>query len=102
MTPGALVRSPPSALAPDRGDPAPARARHPRAAYRRTDSMVQTCTQCSRANPPEAVYCYFDGFVLGDHARRGGPVAVGSQPFAHPFVFPGGRSCRSFDELALA
>jgi hypothetical protein len=64
--------------------------------------MVQTCTQCSRANPPEAVYCYFDGFVLGDHARRGGPVAVGSQPFAHPFVFPTGRACRSFDELALA
>ncbi len=65
--------------------------------------MVQTCSKCSRANPAEAVYCYHDGFVLGGgHGRNGGPVAVGTQAFAHPFVFPGGRSCRSFDELALA
>ena len=35
-------------------------------------------------------------------SRNGGPVAVGAQAFAHPFVFPGGRQCRSFDELALA
>src|SRR5947209_8232255 len=64
--------------------------------------MVQLCTKCSRANPPEAVYCYFDGFVLGGHERRRGPVAVGAEPFNSPFVFPTGRTCRSFDELALA
>jgi hypothetical protein len=65
--------------------------------------MVQTCSKCSRANPAEAAYCYYDGFVLGGgHGRNGGPVAVGTQAFAHPFVFPSGRSCRSFDELALA
>ncbi|MHB1424034.1 MAG: hypothetical protein ACYC3I_12730 [Gemmataceae bacterium] len=64
--------------------------------------MVQTCSKCSRANPADAVYCHFDGFVLGGHSRNGGPVAVGAQAFAHPFVFPGGRQCRSFDELALA
>ncbi|HTU91078.1 MAG TPA: hypothetical protein VMF69_13455 [Gemmataceae bacterium] len=64
--------------------------------------MVQTCSKCSRANPAEAVYCYFDGFVLVGQSRNGGPVAVGAQTFAHPFVFPGGHSCRSFDELALA
>jgi hypothetical protein len=64
--------------------------------------MVQTCSKCSRANPSDAVYCYFDGFVLGGHSRNGGPVAVGAQAFAHPFVFPGGRQCRSFNELALA
>jgi hypothetical protein len=64
--------------------------------------MVQTCSKCSRANPAEAVYCYFDGFVLGGPSRPGGPVAVGAQVFAHPFVFPGGRQCRSFDELAIA
>jgi hypothetical protein len=64
--------------------------------------MSQLCTKCSRANPPEAAYCYFDGFVLGDHGRRGGPVAVGARPFNSPFVFPDGRTCRSFDELALA
>jgi hypothetical protein len=64
--------------------------------------MVQTCSKCSRANPSDAVYCYFDGFVLGGQSRNGGPVAIGAQAFAHPFVFPGGRQCRSFDELALA
>src|SRR5438067_12283510 len=64
--------------------------------------MVQTCTKCSRANPAEAVYCYHDGFVLGGHERRGGPVAVGTQRFGSPFVFPTGRTCRSFDELVLA
>ncbi|HZY86592.1 MAG TPA: hypothetical protein VFE78_17290 [Gemmataceae bacterium] len=64
--------------------------------------MVQTCIKCSRANPADAVYCYFDGFVLSAHGRNGGPVAVGAQAFASPFVFPGGRTCRSFDELALA
>jgi hypothetical protein len=65
--------------------------------------MAQTCSKCSRANPAEAVYCYFDGFVLGGgNGRNGGPVAVGAQTFGHPFVFPGGHACRSFDELALA
>jgi hypothetical protein len=64
--------------------------------------MPQLCSKCSRANPPEAIYCHFDGFVLGGHEKRGGPVSVGSQPFNSPFVFPTGRTCRSFDELALA
>ena len=64
--------------------------------------MVQTCGKCSRANPAEAVYCYYDGLVLGGHASNGGPVAVGSQPFASSFVFPTGKACRSFNELALA
>jgi hypothetical protein len=64
--------------------------------------MAQLCSKCSRANPAEAVYCYFDGFVLGNHQRRGGPVAVGAKPFSSPFVFPTGRTCRNFDEMALA
>src|SRR5688572_18845771 len=68
----------------------------------RKANMPQLCTKCSRANPPEAVYCHFDGFVLGGHERRGGPVSVGKQPFQSPFVFPTGRTCRNFDELALA
>src|SRR5262245_20525774 len=63
-------------------------------------SMVQTCGKCSRANPAEAAYCYFDGFVLRGHAR-GGPLAIASQPFPRPFVFPGGRACRDFNGLAL-
>jgi hypothetical protein len=64
--------------------------------------MVQTCSKCSRANPGDAVYCYYDGLVLGGHSRNGGPVAVAAQAFASPFVFPTGKTCRSFNELALA
>src|SRR5438552_3618648 len=65
--------------------------------------MAQTCTQCSRLNPPEAAYCYFDGASLEGNGRHGGPVvAISSQPFFNPFIFPTGRCCRNFDELALA
>src|SRR5262245_32545766 len=64
--------------------------------------MAQNCTQCSRVNPPEAVYCYFDGIALPGHGRNGGPVSVATQPFINAFVFPSGRTCRNFDELALA
>src|SRR6516225_1459130 len=64
--------------------------------------MGQTCTKCSRVNPEDAAFCYHDGAVLVGHSRNGGPVAVGSQPFVSPFVFPSGRQCRNFDELTLA
>ena len=64
--------------------------------------MAQTCTKCSRANPGEAVYCYYDGMVLNGHGKAGGPVAVSSQAFNSPFVFPSGKTCRNFNELALA
>jgi hypothetical protein len=40
--------------------------------------------------------------VLGGHGRNGGPVSVATQPFHNQFVFPSGRQCRNFDELALA
>jgi hypothetical protein len=63
--------------------------------------MVQTCTRCSRVNPSGAAYCYFDGTSLGG-GGQGGPVAIGARPFPSPFVFPTGRTCRSFDELARA
>ncbi len=46
------------------------------------------------------MYCYYDGFVLGGSARNGVTVAV--RAFSHPFVFPNGRQCRDFHELALA
>ena len=64
--------------------------------------MSHTCTKCSRVNPDEAIYCYFDGIPLNGLGRAGGPVAVGAQLFPNPFVFPSGRTCRSFDELAIA
>jgi hypothetical protein len=63
--------------------------------------MVQTCTRCSRPNPPEAAYCYFDGNLLHGHAN-GGPVQPGLQQFPTPFAFPSGLTCRNFDQLALA
>jgi hypothetical protein len=56
----------------------------------------QVCPRCQRANPGEAVYCYFDGVVL-----RQGPGAGGPLPgqLLHEFVFPSGRRCRTFDDL---
>src|SRR5271154_1547524 len=64
--------------------------------------MVQVCIKCSRANPQDACYCYYDGFVLGSGSRNGGAPAIGAQVFNQAFVFPTGRQCRSFDELAIA
>ena len=40
-------------------------------ASRQEEDMVQTCSKCSRANPADAVYCYYDGLVLGGHSRNG-------------------------------
>lgn len=64
--------------------------------------MVHTCSRCSRANPSEAQYCYHDGAALMSGIGSAGPVAVGRQPFPQQFVFPNGRACRNFDQLALA
>ena len=64
--------------------------------------MTLVCRNCSRVNPPEAQYCYWDGVVLDGRAQGSGPIAVGAQPFHNPFVFPSGRQCRNFDELVLA
>jgi hypothetical protein len=64
--------------------------------------MPQVCGKCSHVNPPEAVYCYWDGAVLGGHGVHGGPVNAGSAPFPGPFVFPTGQQCRNFDQLAMA
>src|SRR5437660_7561479 len=64
--------------------------------------MSQVCSKCSHANPPEAVYCYFDGVILGGHSANGGPIRAGSQPFPSQFVFPSGKTCRNFDQLAVA
>jgi hypothetical protein len=64
--------------------------------------MPLVCRNCSRVNPPEAQYCYWDGAVLDGRAPAAGPIAVGAQPFHSPFVFPSGRQCRNFDQLVLA
>jgi hypothetical protein len=61
---------------------------------------VLLCSRCNCANPPGAHYCHRDGLAL--YHGGNGPVDAGSQPFLTPFVFPSGRSCKSFDELVLA
>ncbi|MCI0455353.1 MAG: hypothetical protein L0Z62_00035, partial [Gemmataceae bacterium] len=63
--------------------------------------MANTCAHCSRINPAEAAYCYFDGSALNSRSHAG-PVNVGSMRFPAPFTFPSGRSCSTFDQFALA
>src|SRR5262245_37231011 len=63
--------------------------------------MAQTCHRCSRVNPEEASYCYFDGNLLQGHARNGGLANPGGQLFPNPFVFPNGHSCQNFDQFAI-
>ena len=62
--------------------------------------MSLVCAQCSRVNPAEAAYCYFDGAALA--GRAGGPINAGSAPFPNQFVFPSGLACRNFDQFAMA
>ena len=67
--------------------------------------MAQVCNRCRRPNPNEAVYCYNDGVPLEGRAADvpgGIPRDIGAQPFAMPFVLPTGRSCDTFNQLALA
>ena len=53
------------------------------------------CPRCQRANPADAVFCWFDGVVLRQTA---GPA--GASPFLpQEFVFPSGRRCRTYDDL---
>ncbi len=53
------------------------------------------CPRCQRANPREAVYCYFDGVVL-DQRLVG---AASPSRMLQEFVFPSGRRCKTFDDL---
>jgi len=58
------------------------------------------CSQCSRANPPDASYCYFDGVRLAGAAS--GPIDAAKQNFPMPFTFPSGLVCKNFDQFATA
>jgi hypothetical protein len=62
--------------------------------------MSLVCAQCSRVNPSEAAYCFYDGAALA--GRAGGPINAGAAPFPSQFVFPNGLACRNFDQLAMA
>src|SRR5262245_42486936 len=63
--------------------------------------MPLPCPTCSRANPAEAVYCYYDGRAL-TQGSEAGPLSIGTLPFAMPFCFSDGHSCANFNQLALA
>jgi hypothetical protein len=67
--------------------------------------MIHTCKRCHSVNPREAVYCHHDGVVLdvgGDVPADGSAINVGAKPFTVPLVFPSGRKCANFLQLALA
>ncbi|MSR31758.1 MAG: hypothetical protein EXR99_09660 [Gemmataceae bacterium] len=57
--------------------------------------MAQVCPRCSRVNPDEASYCYFDGIGLGSHPHSQHDL----HRFLNPFKFPSGRLCANFEEL---
>jgi len=72
--------------------------------------MPHTCTKCSRVNPDDARFCYYDGQHLpanGSAGKAGAapaapPVPASLQGFSQPLVFPNGEQCRNFDQLAVA
>jgi hypothetical protein len=67
--------------------------------------MSQTCRDCSRVNPSEAAYCYYDGVQLNgrnDLPADGSSISFANWAFPRPFVFPSGEVCRNFPQLARA
>ena len=54
------------------------------------------CPRCQRANPGNAVYCWFDGVVLNQAAA---PGALSPSQLPLEFIFPSGRHCRTYDNL---
>src|SRR5262245_14739110 len=52
------------------------------------------CPRCQRLNPPQAVYCHFDGNLL----RMDTAAPVPGQ-LAQDYVFPSKRRCRSLDDF---
>jgi hypothetical protein len=66
--------------------------------------VAQNCKRCRRANPREALYCHFDGILLGhtggDIPADGSAINIGVRPFSQPFVFPSGQACHNFLQLA--
>ncbi len=64
--------------------------------------MAQFCRACSRANPDEATYCFFDGGVLPRASGSAGRLNAAIQPFALPLAFSPERTCLNFEQLLRA
>jgi hypothetical protein len=56
----------------------------------------RVCPRCNHTNPEIAVFCYYDGAELV--SLHGGAPVYGR--LGREFVFPAGRHCSTFDELA--
>jgi hypothetical protein len=55
------------------------------------------CPRCQRTNPQDAAFCYFDGALL----RGAGGDGAATPKLPHEFIFPSGRRCRTYDDLAV-
>src|SRR5262245_51750087 len=63
--------------------------------------MPINCPTCSRINPADAAYCFYDGRALDNAAAQ--PVeGLGTRAFPLPFSFSDGHGCANFNQLVLA
>jgi len=72
-----------------------------RATGNRIAVMAKICERCSRRQPSQAAYCYFDGTALAgtDQARH---QEAGCIEFPRPFVHFEGEACRNFNQFVMA
>ncbi len=59
------------------------------------------CPTCSKVNPDNAAYCFYDGRALIQAGLKG-PLKLGTRPFPLPFTFPDGQGCANYNQLVLA
>ncbi len=62
--------------------------------------MHTQCPTCSKLNPVNAAYCYYDGRALIQAGLKG-PLKLGTRPFSLAFSFPDGQGCANFNQLVL-
>ena len=53
--------------------------------------MPIQCPICSKVNPSDATYCYYDGRALAKGSHTG-PLRLRTVPFPIPFCFADGQS----------
>jgi len=63
--------------------------------------MSVQCPTCSKVNPANAAYCYYDGRPLNQTGQKA-PLGLGTLPFPLPFSFSDGLGCANYNQLALA
>jgi hypothetical protein len=63
--------------------------------------MPTQCPTCSKVNPTNAAYCFYDGRALGKSPQNR-PSGPGTVRFSLPFSFADGLGCVDYNQLALA